>query len=78
MVIRMLSRLSIVLLFGGLTAACSMVGSGSSHSFFNECTFSFGGCMYEGSYEPGEEKYAEEEAKRLNRQQLERLKQQSM
>lgn len=34
--------------------------------------------MYEGSYEPGEEKYAEEEAKRLNRQQLERLKQQSM
>lgn len=78
MVIRALSRFSATLFLVALTAGCSMSRLESPRSFFNACTFSFGGCMYEGSYEPGEEKYAEEEAKRLNREQIEKLKRQSL
>ncbi|MCD0501667.1 hypothetical protein LPZ50_01465 [Bordetella petrii] len=58
-----------------MTSACS---SGSSSSpvgrLFNECTWYRSGCMYEGSYEEGEREYAEEEAQRLNRAQLQRLR----
>jgi len=56
--------------------ACAMVvmsgcmGSGSPNKLFNECTFNRQGCIYEGSYEPGEEQYAEEEARRLNKAQM--------
>ena len=82
MFIRALCRCSVVLVLMGLMTACSIGGSDSSssasRSFFNECTFSFGGCMYDGPYEPGEEQYAEEEARRLNRAQLERLRQLSL
>jgi hypothetical protein len=38
------------------------------------CSWLFGSCGYEGSYEPGEAVYAEQEAARLNRAQLSRLK----
>jgi len=34
------------------------------------------GCMYEGPYEQGERQYAEEEARRLNRAELKRLRSQ--
>jgi len=33
--------------------------------------------MHEGSYDPGEEDYAEEEAKRLNKQSSDRLRRSS-
>ena len=80
LVVSAVRRCSVVLFLSVLMTACSMPGSGpgSSRSFFNECTFSFGGCMYDGPYEPGEEQYAEEEARRLNREQLDRLRQLSL
>lgn len=31
-------------------------------------------CLYDGKYEPNERRYAEEEARRLNRAELERLR----
>lgn len=45
-------------------------GSRTINRPFNECTLNRQACMYEGSYEPGEEKYAEEEARRLNKAQM--------
>lgn len=45
------------------------MGSGSKSKFFNQCTWNRDSCMYEGQYEPGEEEYAEKEARRLNKAQ---------
>jgi|GEM_PF-1151300 len=39
-----------------------------------QCAFAPEQCMYDGPYEPGERAYAEEEAKRLNRNSLNRLR----
>ena len=55
-----------------------MVGLGDRHygatPVTNECRWNRSGCLYDGKYEAGEKEYAEEEAARLNRQQLERLR----
>jgi len=59
-----------MLAFGAVLAGCG--GPGGSR-LFNECTWNRSGCMYEGSYEQGEEQYAEEEARRLNKQQQRRM-----
>ncbi|OZI26879.1 hypothetical protein CAL26_01725 [Bordetella genomosp. 9] len=40
----------------------------------DSCSSSRSKCLYKGSYEPGERDYAEQEAKRLNLAELERLK----
>ncbi|HCQ47550.1 MAG TPA: hypothetical protein DIW53_12540 [Achromobacter sp.] len=53
----------------------SMVGLGDSRS--SECQWYRSSCMHEGSYDPGEEDYAEEEAKRLNKQSSDRLRRSS-
>ncbi|OZI44583.1 hypothetical protein CEK29_07645 [Bordetella genomosp. 5] len=47
--------------------------SGTSNRLLSECTWNRSSCMHEGSYEPGEEAYAEEEARRLNKQQTRRI-----
>ena len=39
-----------------------------------ECRVSRSSCMYDGKYEAGERDYAEDEAKRLNRAEMERLR----
>lgn len=51
-----------------------MLGFDEPTSFGNECTWNPDSCRYEGSYEPDEEVYAEQEARRLNRAALERLR----
>ncbi len=40
----------------------------------SECVANASSCMYNGQYEPGERYYAEQEAKRLNHAEVERLK----
>lgn len=68
MSIQMLGRCALVLGVIALATGCS--SSRSTGKLFNQCTWSPSSCMYEGSYEPGEEEYAEKEAQRLNRAQL--------
>lgn len=41
---------------------------------YSPCMFNPGGCLYDGNYERGERDYAEQEARRLNRASLERLR----
>jgi hypothetical protein len=43
-------------------------------SVANECKPNPGKCMYNGSYEPGERQFAEDEAKKLNAAETARLK----
>ncbi len=53
--------------------------SSSSHSDQTErlqCRLNPSSCMYEGSYESGEEQYAEQRAKELNQESLRKLKRQ--
>ena len=73
---------------GALLFAITLAGCGSSSeggsflggliqgggSASNECVRDRSSCMHEGRCEQGERAYAESEAKRLNRAQLERLR----
>ncbi|NYT85807.1 hypothetical protein H0A62_09345 [Pusillimonas harenae] len=70
MSVQRLSLCGLALFLAAQVSGCSMLGFGDedrSASRSNECTWSRSSCMYEGQYEPNEEEYAEEEAKRLNR-----------
>ena len=62
MTIQILSRCGAAAALMVLASACSFPGGGG------ECRWNRSSCMYEGSYEPGEREYAEEEARRLNRE----------
>jgi hypothetical protein len=54
------------------TATAPAVARSSGQS--DNCAANRRGCIYKGSYEPGERSYAVEEAKRLNLAELERLR----
>ncbi|MYZ46023.1 hypothetical protein EYW45_23840 [Achromobacter sp. KS-M25] len=66
MFVRTFVRSGAALLLLAFVSGCASGGSGAS-SLVNKCKWNRSSCMYEGSYEPGEAQYAEEEAKRLNR-----------
>jgi len=85
MSIQMLGRGSVMLLCAALVSGCSSSTpspwsspnpgsvSGSPASRVSlECRVT--SCLYDGKYEPGERDYAEAEAKRLNRAEMERLR----
>lgn len=64
-----------------LLSGCSILSSDkstdpgpSASARESECRHNRSKCMYEGSYEPGERNYAEQEAKRLNKAALERFR----
>lgn len=59
---QMLVRLGLSLFLVAAVSGCSS-GGGSL-----QCRMSPSDCMHEGSYEQGEEDYAEQEAKDLNRE----------
>jgi hypothetical protein len=63
MSIKMLSRLGLSLFLVVIVSGCSSVGSERSI----KCKWVPSSCIHEGSYEPGEKEYAEDEAKDLNR-----------
>ncbi|MBB1593478.1 hypothetical protein A9973_05295 [Achromobacter sp. UMC46] len=87
MSIQMLSRYAVGLIVATLVAGCSSIlpgsssapSSGSSNAsservVSDNCKFIRSRCIYEGSYDAGERNYAEQEAKRLNKAELERLR----
>lgn len=68
MSIQTLGRCGVVLFLAALSSGCS-IGS--------ECAWYRSSCMYEGKYDSGEEDYAEDEAKRLNKESSDRLRRSS-
>jgi len=68
MSIQTFSRYGVVLFLAAMSSGCSVVG---------ECGLLRSSCGYEGQYESGEEDYAEDEAKRLNKQSSDRLRRSS-
>lgn len=72
MSIQILSRYGLSLFLVAVIAGCS---GGSNRSI--QCKVNPSSCMHEGSYEPGEEEYAEQKAKDLNRASSRRLRRSS-
>lgn len=66
-----LYRIASLLVFAVLVAGCSSPKQVASNRV-SECGWR-NNCAYEGSYEPGEEAFAEREAARLNRAQSVRV-----
>ncbi len=69
MSIQTLGRCGVLLFLAALNSGCS--------SLVGECAWYRSSCMYEGQYESGEEGYAEDEAKRLNKESSDRLRRSS-
>ena len=63
MTIQVLSRFGLSLFIVALVSGCASTVSERSV----KCKWAPSSCMHEGSYEPGEEEFAEQEAKDLNR-----------
>ena len=81
MSIQKLGRGAVLLCFASLLSGCSLLNfwedsetEAPVEQRSNACQLNPSSCMYEGSYEPGEDKYAIEEARRLNKAALERLR----
>lgn len=70
---RVLSRFILPALLAASLAACA---SGNSERL--KCQLDPSSCMYEGSYEPGEEEFAVQEAKDLNKEQSKKLRRRSI
>lgn len=58
------TRYVLVALLSGVLVGCA---SGSDSGLANECRWDPQRCMHEGAYEEGEEAYAEQQAKELNK-----------
>jgi len=76
MSIRRLGRCGAAVSLAALASACSVIAPDTAAGRDDACRWNRSSCMYEGPYEAGERDYAEEEAKRLNREQTERLRHQ--
>jgi hypothetical protein len=85
MSIHMLSRCGTALLLAVAVAGCSSVKPAASGAEAaapsvsaaragDTCKGNRSKCIFKGAYEPGEKDYAEQEAKRLNLAELERLR----
>jgi hypothetical protein len=73
MSIQTLGRCGVTLFLAALISACSSTSPRESNRS-DECGASRSKCMYEGAYEPGEQGYAEMEAKRLNQAESQRMR----
>lgn len=60
-----------------ILAGCAQSPQSSAHSDRLQCKLNPSSCMYEGPYEPGEDKYAEQRAKELNKKAARKLRRQS-
>ena len=76
MSIQTLSRCGVVLFLVALVSGCSLSGRGASDRV-DECKWNRSKCLYEGAYEPGEQDYAVQEAKRLNQAESVRMRRSS-
>ena len=76
------SRYAAVILLAALAGCSSKPSAPDGHGqtraedgrVANDCGWFRSRCMFEGSYESGERAYAEQEARRLNQAELERLR----
>ncbi|CAM5189579.1 Lipoprotein OS=Castellaniella defragrans OX=75697 GN=HNR28_000812 PE=4 SV=1 [Castellaniella defragrans] len=76
MTIQTVGRAGAMLFLAALISGCSWgrhQPSSGQRAISNECRTQ-ASCNYNGQYEPGERDYAEQEAKRLNQQQTQRLR----
>lgn len=85
MSIRSFIRTAVLVLPGFVVAGCSSTVASlfgdndqAAYTRSGECAVNRSRCIYEGSYDAGERDYAEEQARRLNQAQLERLKRMSL
>ncbi len=60
--------------WGALLLLALAAGCSAGADLTNKCRWNRSSCMYEGAYDPGERDYAEEEAARLNRAELKRMR----
>lgn len=86
MSVQTLSRYALALSLAALAAGCSSTRAPGAPStstgaaaaqervVSDDCKFLRSRCIYEGSYDAGERNYAEQEAKRLNTAELDRLR----
>jgi hypothetical protein len=81
MSIQSFGRFGAALCLAAVVSGCSSLGLGtperqtsSASRVSDECKASRSKCLYEGAYESGERNYAEEEARRLNLAEIERLR----
>lgn len=82
MTIQAFSRYGAVLFLAAIVAGCSSSNPPASAAqgdarivvTSSQCEWDRSSCIYKGRYEPGERDYAEDEAKRLNRASLDRLR----
>ncbi len=77
MSMQFLSRSGIALFIVTVVTGCSSIEPDSSDfatAVDPECRRNRQACLYEGSYESGERRYAEEQARRLNQAQSARLR----
>ena len=85
MSVQSMGRYGAALCLAMLVAGCSMFGSdkpqaqsqrqtSSASKVTAECKANRKKCLYEGAYESGERDYAEDEARRLNLAEVERLR----
>lgn len=72
MIVSSLNRCAALLLLA-LVAGCG-AGGGAADRGRDECRWNRSNCMYEGAYEPGEREFAEDDAARLNKEALKRLR----
>lgn len=77
MSVAMLSRFGVVLFFIALVSGCVSTSTSPRWTGSNECRWDPESCMYEGSYEPGEREFAEQEAKKLNQEAARKLRRRS-
>lgn len=71
-------RFGVALFFTALVSGCASTSTDQRWVGNNECRWDPDSCMYEGSYEPGEREYAEQEAKDLNREAARKLRRRSI
>lgn len=76
MSIQLLSRGGIAVFFVALVSGCSTTEPAPADFAATtvECKQNRRSCLYEGSYEPDERAYAEEEARRLNQAQARKFR----
>lgn len=76
MSIQPLSRCVIALFLVVLVSGCSLIGPKASDRG-DDCKWNRSKCLYDGAYEPGEQDYAVQEAKRLNQAESVRMQRSS-
>lgn len=77
MSVQTLNRCGVALLLSAPVPGCSFLGSDRNSTpgrLSDQCGWNRSKCLYEGAYESGESDQAEDEARRLNKAEADRLR----